>query len=484
MNKLLLIAALWLATTVPVAAASIEGHIIDASTGKGVPDAVITIGSVAVKGDSDGRFQITADVEGGHFTMLARALGYRASTFTSAEVIRSKNSLTLIPFSPHALYLSVYGIASKPIRESAFAIIHKGGANSLVVDVKSDRGLITYPSEILQAQKIGARKLTLVHSLGDVVGNAHQQGIYMIARIVTFKDAVLGTARPDLAVHLANGALFHDREGLTWTDPYQAEVRSYNIAIAVEAAKAGFDEVQFDYVRFPDASVTLKFSGPADESGRVKAINEFLREAHLALAPYNVFDSVDIFGYVGWNRNDTGIGQQLESIVDVVDYVSPMLYPSGFKFGIPGHKNPMATTVDIYSTIHLTLDRCVMRTHANPKKFRPWLQAFRDYAFGRIVFGPNEVSAQTQGADDAGADGWMLWNPHNFYSDAGLTGAFRNKADASMEGAEHAAFAVPGVRGVSNQLNVSYQSGRAAELHVDRSSRVARSNGVAQCLPK
>jgi hypothetical protein len=419
MKKAFLIAVCWFATTIPVAATSIGGQIIDASTGKGVPDSVITIGTVIVKGDPSGHFQIAGDVEGPNVTILARALGYRASTFTSAQAIQNKNSLALIPFNPHALYLSVYGIASKPIREAAFEIIHKGGANSLVVDIKSDRGLITYPSGIILAQKIGARKLTLVHSLGEVVANAHAQGIYMIARIVTFKDAVLGTARPDLAVHMANGALFHDREGLTWTDPYQAEVRSYNMAIAVEAAKAGFDEVQFDYVRFPDASATLKFIGPADEKGRVNAINEFLSQTHTALAPYNVFDSVDIFGYVGWNLNDTGIGQQLETIVNVVDYVNPMLYPSGFKFGIPRHKNPMATTVDIYSTIHLTLDSCIMRTHANPKKFRPWLQAFRDYAFDRKVFGPDEISAQIQGADDADSDGWMLWNPHNFYRNPG-----------------------------------------------------------------
>jgi hypothetical protein len=415
MKQSFLIAALWLATAIPVAATTIAGQIIDANTGQPVVDSIITVGTVVVKGDPSGHFQIAADAEGPNLTILARALGCRASRFTFAQAIQNKNILALIPFNPHALYLSIYGIASKPIREAAFEIIHEGGANSLVVDIKSDRGLIPYPSEIILAQKIGARKLTLVPSLSKVVANAHERGIYMTARIVTFKDAVLGKARPDLAVHMANGALFHDREGLTWTDPYQAEVKSYNIAIAVEAAKAGFDEVQFDYVRFPDASETLKFIGPADEKGRVNAITEFLVQAHTALAPYNVFDSVDIFGYVGWNLNDTGIGQQLETIVNVADYVNPMLYPSGFKFGIPRHKNPMATTVDIYSTIHLTLDRCIMRTHANPKKFRPWLQAFRDYAFDRKVFGPNEISAQIQGADDAGSDGWMLWNPHNLY---------------------------------------------------------------------
>ena len=393
------------------AATSLDGHIMDASTGKPVPDAVITVGALIVKGDGAGHFQILADTADPGLKIMARAPGYRAATFTNADTSKNHCTLTLIPFTPHALYLSVYGVASKSIRDAALDIIHKGGANALVVDIKSDRGLLTYPSQIAVAQQIGARKITLVHSLSDMVASAHGQGIYMIARIVTFKDATLGTARPDLAVHLSNGSLFHDREGLTWTDPYQPEVRAYNIAIAVEAAKAGFDEVQFDYVRFPDASTELKFNGLIDEKSRVAAITEFLSQAHTALAPYNVFQAADIFGYVGWNLNDTGIGQQLQNIVDTVDYVSPMLYPSGFKFGIPGHKKPMATDDDIYSIIRLTIDNCVKRTSANPKKFRPWLQAFRDYAFGGKVFGPVEVEDQIRGAKDAGTDGWILWNP-------------------------------------------------------------------------
>ena len=398
----------------------LEGHIIDASTGKPVPDSVVTVGNIAVAGDVAGDFKINIGSANLNPNILARAPGYRAASFTPAAAAQSKNVFALVPFTPHALYLSVYGIASKPLRAGAFDIIRNGGANALVVDVKSDRGLLTYPSGISLAQTTGARKLTLVHSLREVVDNAHQQGIYMIARIVTFKDANLGAARPDLAVHLANGALFRDREGLTWTDPYQFEVRAYNISIAVEAAKAGFDEVQFDYVRFPDASAKLVFTGPTSESGRVSVLNKFLTEARTALVPFNVFEAVDIFGYVGWNLNDTGIGQQLESLVTLVDYLCPMLYPSGFKFGIPGHKSPMATNEDIYDIIRLTLENCVRRTGANPKKFRPWLQAFRDYAFGGKVFGPGEVNAQIRGAYDAQSDGWILWNPHNRYSSTGL----------------------------------------------------------------
>lgn len=400
-------------------AATLDGHITDAATGKPVEDAVITIGTTVSKGDNDGHFQIVADIADRNLRMLARAPGYRASSFTSSEAATGAFALTA--FTPHALYLSVYGVASKSLRNGAYDIVHKNGANALVVDIKNESGLLTYPSAIPLARKIGARRLTLTHSLPDLVRDAHVQGIYMIARIVTFEDATLGTARPDLAVHLANGSLFRDHEGLTWTDPYQAEVRAYNIAIAVEAAQAGFDEVQFDYVRFPDSATKLKFNGSTEEADRVKAIAAFLAEAHTALAPYNVFEAADIFGYVSWNLNDTGIGQQLETIVNTVDYVCPMLYPSGFKYGIPSHKNPIATDDDIYNTIRLTIENSTQRTHANPKKFRPWLQAFRDYAFGGKVFGATEVSDQARGANDANTDGWMLWNPHNRYTGIGLT---------------------------------------------------------------
>jgi hypothetical protein len=402
------------------AAESLDGHIIDVTTGKAVSDAVITMGNVLVKGDTVGHFQVVVDTASQNLRILVRAPGYRANSFTLADEIKNKNTVALTPFTPHALYLSVYGISSKPIREAAFDIIHKGGANALVVDIKSDRGLLTYPSEIPLARKIGARKITLLHSLPDLVNSAHGQGAYMIARIVVFKDAALGTARPDLAVHLTNGALFHDGEGITWTDPWKSEVRAYNIAIALEAAKAGFDEVQFDYVRFPDAPTKLRFSGSTDESGRIQGVTDFLVQARTALAAYNIFESADIFGYVAWNLNDTGIGQQLQSIVDSVDYVCPMLYPSGFKFGIPGHRNPIATDDDIYNIIRLSIENSIKRTHANPKKFRPWLQAFRDYAFGGKVFGPVEIADQIRGAKDANSDGWILWNPHNHYQEADL----------------------------------------------------------------
>jgi len=388
-------------------------RVLNSSTGRPVLDPTVTVNGHLMEANGDA-FTIPAGTQ----SIMARAPGYRAVTVSTAAV--RNGAIELHPFAVHALYLSEYGISSSILRDSAFEIIREGGANALVVNIKSDHGQLVYPSAIPLAKQIGARNVTTIRSLPDLVNSAHKQGIYMIARIVTFKDTPLATSRPDLAIHLANGALFKDREGLSWTDPFKPEVRAYNIAIAVEAAKAGFDEVQFDYVRFPDSTTKLVVSGPTDEPHRIEAITSFLAQAHAALVPYNVFQSADIFGYTFWNTNDTGIGQQIDHLKTAVDYLCPMLYPSGFAHGIPGHAKPLASSADIHDTIKLTLDNGIKRTDINPLRLRPWLQAFRDYAFGGLVFGPEQVATQISAADADHTDGWSLWNPRNRYTDIGL----------------------------------------------------------------
>jgi hypothetical protein len=210
--------------------------------------------------------------------------------------------------------------------------------------------------------------------------------------------------------------VFRDREGLAWTDPTRREVWDYNIAIAAEAARAGFDEIQFDYLRFPD-SKQIRFSQPNTQETRTRAIMGFLDAARQRLLPYNVFLAVDVFGYVCWNVDDTHIGQRLEDIMPQVDYISPMLYPSGFQFGIPGYPNPVA---HVYEVVRRSLDRVRERTHAPPVRVRPWLQAFKDYAFDHRDFGADEIRQQIRAAEEFGTDGWMLWNPRNVYSGHGL----------------------------------------------------------------
>lgn len=417
-------------------ATALTVHVVNSATHQPALDPTVTVNGKVLTA-TDGAYTLPANTP----SVMARAPGYRAVTLSAADIHSSKDVIALQPFAVHALYLSEYGISSSVLRNSAFGIIRRGGANALVVNIKSDHGQLVYPSAIPLAKEIGARNITLIHSLPDLVSSAHAQGIYIIARLVTFKDTPLATSKPELAIHLANGELFKDREGLSWTDPFRPEVRAYNIAIATEAAKAGFDEVQFDYVRFPDSTTRLVVSGPTDEAHRIEAISSFLGDAHKALVPYNVFLSADIFGYTFWNTNDTGIGQQLNHLVDKVDYLCPMLYPSGFAHGIPGHVKPMATTDDIHETIKLTLDKGIQRTDINPLKLRPWLQAFRDYAFGGVVFGPEQVATQISAADADHTDGWQLWNPRNNYTSIGLireTAATTPAKESSASSAAHA----------------------------------------------
>jgi hypothetical protein len=321
----------------------------------------------------------------------------------------------LPPFRPKALYLTVYGIGSRQLRTDALSLIDTTELNSLVIDLKGDRGLIPYPSAVPLAAEVGALRVRTIPDLPALVADLHARHIYLIARIVVFKDDLLAGRRPALAVR-RGGTIYRDREGLAWANPYSADVWNYNIAIAVEAARAGFDEIQFDYVRLPDAT-GLTFDRPWTEDNRVAAIDGFLAAARDALVPYNVFLAADVFGYVAWNADDTHIGQKVGHVAGIVDYVSPMLYPSSFQFGIPGYRNPVQHP---YEIVRRSLEEAQKRARVPPIRFRPWLQAFRDYAFGGRPFTAGEIRKQIDAAEAFGADGWMLWNPRNRYSAADL----------------------------------------------------------------
>jgi hypothetical protein len=393
-----------------------EGRLVDAATGSPVAEGIVVAGGREVRATAAGAFH----VDGAPDRVLARAPGYRAASATAAELAAAGGAIRLQPFTPRALYLTVYGVGSSSLRNSALALIRAGAANALVIDLKGDRGIVPYRSAVPLTASPGARPITTVKDLPALVKTLHAQGVYLIARIVTFKDDPLASAHPELAIKRTSGGLFRDNEGLAWTDPFQPAVWDYNISLAEEAARAGFDEVQFDYVRFPDSSAMLSLAKPSTQANRVAAISGFLAEARRRLAPYNVFIAVDIFGYVCWNTDDTGIGQRLEAMAASADYLSPMLYPSGFRFGIPGVRNPVANS---YAIVSQSLAEARRRLGVSPKRFRPWLQAFRDYGFDRRLFDADEVADQIRAAQAAGADGWMLWNPRNTYEGAGLTAA-------------------------------------------------------------
>lgn len=379
-----------------------EGTVVDAGTNAPIAGATVTVGEKTTLTDSQGHYRMDSGTQ----PLQVRAPGYSRESNATGDPVR------LTPLDPKALYLTVYGIGAPFLRDPALDVIQKSGMNALVIDLKGDRGLIPYPSALPMAAKAGALKLRTIPDLKELASTLKAKGLYLIARIVVFKDDLLVNLRPDWAVRGAGGAIWKDREGLAWIDPFHKEAWDYTLGVAEEAAAAGFDEIQFDYVRFPD-SVGVAFSQPSTEAARVETITAFLREAKRRLAPYNVFLAMDMFGYVCWNRNDTGIGQRVEELATVVDYISPMLYPSGFQFGIPGYRNPVAAP---YEIVYKSLEECKGRTAGTAVRYRPWLQAFPDYAFDRQVFGADQIGKQIKASNDAGTVGWMLWNPRNVYS--------------------------------------------------------------------
>jgi hypothetical protein len=414
MTPLVVIALLgWFTAPVPPRPPAVSGRVIDATTRAPLADAIVTAGDREFRSDSRGRFAVDAaqcDV------IRFRAPGYSRRDVPIGTLRGTETDIALTAFRPKALYLSVYGIGSTVLRTAALALVDTTELNALVIDIKGDRGIVPYRSAVPLASEAGAQRIITIGDLPGLIARLHAKGIYTIARVVLFRDDGGGGARPPLGRRPPDGSLFRDREGLAWANPYSPEVWRYNIDIAIEAARAGFDEIQFDYARLPD-STGVAYDVPWTQPKREMAVEGFFKEARRRLAPLNVFLAVDAFGYVCWNPGDTRIGQNLEHLSGIVDYLSPMLYPSSFQFGIPGYRKPVEHP---YEIIRLSLNRARERTARTPLHFRPWLQAFRDYAFGGRPFTAGEIRSQIRAAEDFGANGWMLWNPRNQYSAADL----------------------------------------------------------------
>jgi hypothetical protein len=390
-----------------------EVRVVDQNTGIAIEDVTVVLDGKVLSADDRGVFCVSTSKGGGKLGVKAPGYG-RLNQALADPLPEGPIEIRLAPLTPRALYLSFYGVGSKALRDPALKMIEETELNALVIDVKGDRGMIPYRSAVPLAAEVGGQRIITVRDIDGLLSSFKEKGIYTIARIVVFKDDLLATARSDLAVKTPAGEPWRDRERLAWVDPFRQEVWDYNIQIAEEAAKLGFDEIQFDYVRFPD-SRSPRFSQPSTEESRVKAIAGFLQEAKTRLAPYNVFLAADIFGYVCWNQSDTDIGQKLDPIASAVDYLSPMLYPSGFQFGIPGYRNPVQNPHEI---VYLSLKKAQERTKISPVRFRPWLQAFKDYAFDRRQFNGQGLRDQISASEKFGAQGWMLWNPVNQYVSA------------------------------------------------------------------
>jgi hypothetical protein len=297
-------------------------------------------------------------------------------------------------------------------------LIDRTELNAIVVDVKSDRGWLAYASDVPEAQRSGAYK-SVVMDINAFLALCRERNIYTIARLVLFKDPSLAAAYPEWAVHTDDDQVWTDSEGSAWGDPFRTEVQDYNIAIAKEVAALGFDELQFDYLRFPsDGAVDqVRYVEGSTAESRSETIAAFCARLRAELDSYAVVISADVFGLTVWvsPEEDMGIGQRVVDVAPHVDYISPMLYPATFVSGNLGYQDPLQHPYEVIYRSCVELDKRI-QTHvpssAEVAKVRPWLQ---HYSANGVVYGVEEMHLQKQAAADAQTHGWMFWNAAGKY---------------------------------------------------------------------
>lgn len=404
---------------------TLRGKVGEVDSDKPILGARVQAGTATTTTDEAGLFNLQGMPI--TYTLSVTAPGYKRQQIAVDQ--QDTIDIAMEPFAVRAPYVTFFAIGNKQMRQRVLDLIESTELNSVVIDIKGDRGLVAYKSDVPLATEIGAQQTITLPDADELLAYLKKKNIYAIARVVVFKDDPLGRARPEWAIKDGRtGQPWVDGEGLIWMDPFRREVWDYNIALAKEAISKGFDEVQFDYTRFPtDPSTqtsvdTAVYSRPNTAQNRVEAISGFLAQAHAELKPLGGFTSVDTFGYTAWREDDMGIGQHLETLAQYVDYVSPMVYPSTFGGGLPtdpiSYQNAPAYP---YEIVFYSLEKAVNRVKGTNARIRPWLQYFDDYPWATArAYTDKDIEAQKKAATDAGATGWMLWDPFVDYDKGGL----------------------------------------------------------------
>lgn len=319
------------------------------------------------------------------------------------------------PEAVKAVYVSGY-VAGSPMLEEYIRLAETTEINALVIDVKDVTGELMYDSDVQLAQQIGANT-GYISDLEGMVENLESRGIYTIARLPVFEDDLLPRQRPDLAVtDTATGSPWVNFSNVAWANPHSREVWKYNAAIAREVAEAGFDEIQFDYVRFPsDGPMARVDYGEEIYPTPEDTIAAFLEYASKELRPLGVTVAADVFGLAA-GENGAGIGQIIPKLAPHVDVLCPMVYPSHYPAGSYGYSDPNTEPYNIVANSMAEFEE--QTASANPDlEIRPWLQ---DFDLGEPDYGPAELRSQIQATYDAGETGWLLWNPANEYTGEAL----------------------------------------------------------------
>ena len=313
-------------------------------------------------------------------------------------------------------------IAGTEKMDELIALVEETELNTMVIDIKNDEGAVTYKmqSDMVLEIESGVR---YIRDIDALVEKLHEKDIYLIARIVAFKDPYLAEKKPELSLKTKSGEIFRDKNKEAWVNPYKKEVWDYLMEIGMQAAEAGFDEIQFDYIRFStDVNADdIDYGEEAETKTKEEAITEFTEYAYETLHPLGVVVSADVFGTIIDNESDREIvGQNYRDMAAHLDYICPMVYPSHYSNGVYNIEVPDKAPYDtVYQAMNISKEK--LETDEQIADVRVWIQDFtaswlKDY----ISYGAEEVRAQIQAVYDAGYEEWILWNAKMNYTKEAL----------------------------------------------------------------
>jgi hypothetical protein len=361
-------------------------------------------GSAESSTGADGTFRLTGGTDVAE--VLVSAPGFADQ---SLAVDASRNVVAALDVEMIRAVYANLGVLSDPERwNRLIEIAEKTEINAIVIDVKQDT--IYYDTQVPFFRDIDGM-VTPIFDPQELLAELDARGIYSIARMVVFKDPVVAAGRPDLAVRdEKSGDLWLDMNGTPWVNAFNQELWEANADLGAELAKLGFDEVQYDYIRFPsDGDLrTADFGNDYSEEHRRAAIAGAVALGGEKVRAAGAVFAIDLFPIIALLGDDQGIGQTLQDLTPLADYVSLMIYPSHYEEGnipVDGHPNDFPA-----ETVRYTLEQSQQWAPGTIKKMRPWLQDFTYPLEGYSEYGPAEVRAQIDAAEALGVSGWLLWN--------------------------------------------------------------------------
>lgn len=376
---------------------------VTTNSGRPLPGAVVVRGAARDTTDNEGRYSLERATPGS--INLSRPAWEPVEVEWDGAV--DQFDLSMSPLVVNALRVSPEDVLDSDRWNTILDLGDTTGINALAVDLKSEDGTVVYRTKVVTANAIGA--VSAYFDASDVVEQGHERDLYMIARIGVFQDSFYAEAEPDHAVRNEDGTLWRTRNGFAWLDPSDPASYEYSIALAEEACRLGFDEVQFDYVSYPlggDVS-TAVFDGDYNQEVRVASIDAFLTRAYSVLHPVGCTVSTTLLGIVLESTSDEGVGQRPSAISRIVDVLSPTLYSTNYGSGWKGYDDPDDFAQDIVIT---ALNGGLGKADGHAY-FRPWLQTWAiDEAEQRAI----------QSVVSELGMGWLLWSNESNYSRAAL----------------------------------------------------------------